>query len=64
MYIHHIHISEPNLVKIVKRELHQDLFKILQENNYQNYVSIEMKEQSLEDVKEVIDYVSSLNEVN
>ena len=60
--INHIHISEPNLLKIEKRNLHKELFNLLKKYNYQNYVSIEMKEHSFQDVKEVIDYIINLCE--
>lgn len=56
--IHHIHISEPNLEKIQKRELHKDLMSLLKEKEYHNYVSIEMKNQNdIGAVKEVMQYV-------
>jgi len=41
--INHIHISEPHLAQIQKRSLHKDLMKILKENAYKGYVSVEMK---------------------
>lgn len=56
--ISHIHISEPGLVKIKKREIHLELFKMLRELKYDDYVSIEMKAQNrLEDIKEVVEYL-------
>lgn len=59
--IHHIHISEPNLEKIQKRELHKELMRLLKEKEYHNYVSIEMKNQNdIEAVKEVIKYVKNI----
>lgn len=41
-YINHVHISEPGLVPIEKRALHDVLFSILKELDYNKYVSIEM----------------------
>ncbi|MEO5777755.1 MAG: sugar phosphate isomerase/epimerase family protein [Flavobacterium sp.] len=41
--INHIHISEPFLEPITERDIHNDLYQILKENNYSNYLSIEMK---------------------
>jgi len=41
--INHIHISEPNLSPLEKRGLHTELYEVLRENNYGNFVSIEMK---------------------
>ena len=57
-YINHIHISEPNLNKIENRKIHSELFKLLKELKYDKYVSIEMKKQEkIEDIKEVLDYL-------
>ena len=59
-YINHIHISEPNLVLIEKRELHKRLIEILKKKNYDKVISIEMKETSVSNVKKIIDYVNDL----
>ncbi len=60
-YINHIHISEPNLKIIEKRELHTKLIKLLNSLNYQRYVSIEMKNnENIDDVKKSIIYVKNL----
>lgn len=57
--INHIHISEPYLKKIEKRELHKKL-KTLE---FDNYISIEMGLQNtIIDVFEVIDYVAEVFE--
>lgn len=40
--ISHIHISEPNLKPVEKREMHRELKKILEEESYGGYVSLEM----------------------
>ena len=59
--VNHIHISEPNLVLIEKRELHNRLFEILNQVNYQGFVSIEMgKRDNLDEVKETIKYVKEV----
>ncbi len=59
--IHHIHISEPNLVQIVKRELHTQLKDLLVRNEYDRYVSIEMKNfDDIDIVKRTIDYVNEV----
>lgn len=56
--VNHIHISEPYLEKIKNRSIHKELSYKLKNNNYNGYVSIEMKKQdSIEDIKQVIDYV-------
>lgn len=55
--VNHIHISEPYLKKIQKRELHRQLKTL----DYDKYISIEMGLQNtLEDVFEVVDYVSEV----
>lgn len=60
-YINHIHISEPNLKTIEKREIHKKLIKLLNSLNYKRYVSIEMKNnENIDDVKEAIIYVKNL----
>lgn len=57
-YINHVHISEPNLSMIKPRVQHEYLAKILHDEKYSGYISIEMK--TCEDVNklfEIIDYV-------
>ena len=57
--VNHIHISEPYLKKIEKRELHKKLKSL----DFDKYISIEMGLQnSLDDVFEVIDYVAEVFE--
>ncbi len=59
--INHIHISEPGLNIIVKRELHKELFKILREISYDKYVSLEMKRgSSLLELENVLSYISDI----
>ncbi len=58
--VNHIHISEPNLEKIEKRQLHKDLKKLLVDSGYNHYVSIEMKEQSNDDVIKTLRYVREI----
>lgn len=41
--IHHVHISEPGLKPVEKRDLHPELFNFLLQAGYQGYVSIEME---------------------
>lgn len=59
--VNHIHISEPGLATIAKRDLHDKLSKMLYELDYQNYVSIEMSK--VEDLKIVEDVMSYVAEV-
>ena len=56
-YINHIHISEPNLEVIKKRDLHIELFKILKDSNYNKSISIEMKKTNAEKVVEILNYI-------
>lgn len=57
-YINHIHISEPNLEKIKKRKIHKEICKIIEDSDYNNYISIEMKNyNNLQQVKDIIEYL-------
>jgi sugar phosphate isomerase/epimerase len=59
--IHHIHISEPNLVQIEKRELHIRLKEFLIQKNYKHYISIEMKNYNdIDIVKQTINYINEV----
>lgn len=61
-YVNHVHISEPGLNLIEKRELHKLLFTVLSEIEYKRFVSIEMGNMGdLDKVKEIIQYVKDLN---
>lgn len=40
--INHVHISEPGLAPIEERELHRQLSKMLRDEHYEKYISIEM----------------------
>ena len=60
-YINHVHISEPGLKVIEKRDMHQLLLQILKDIDYPNYVSIEMANTNNdESVLNVIKYLNSL----
>ncbi|MEG0913485.1 MAG: sugar phosphate isomerase/epimerase family protein [Oscillospiraceae bacterium] len=58
--ISHIHISEPYLAPIEKRELHYELADILRSGGYDKYVSIEMKSLLLDTVLETLEYISEV----
>jgi sugar phosphate isomerase/epimerase len=61
--VNHIHISEPNLALIQKREIHNQLANILKQVNYDRFVSIEMgKRDNLNEVKETIKYIKEVFE--
>jgi sugar phosphate isomerase/epimerase len=56
--VHHIHISEPMLSVIEKRDIHFELKTMLDKTGYQGYVSIEMKDTgSIETLKQTIRYI-------
>lgn len=59
--VNHVHISEPNLALIEKRDLHIKLAHILKKENYNNFISIEMgKRDNLQEVKESIKYIKEV----
>lgn len=60
-YINHVHISEPNLVLIEKRKLHQELADWLREVKYEGFVSVEMgRQDNLTDIENVLCYVKEI----
>lgn len=57
-YIHHVHISEPGLKPIKERELHMILKRILANEQYNGYISIEMgKIEDITVIEESLQYV-------
>lgn len=57
--INHVHISEPKLKSVEERNLHLELKKILVDENYQRFVSIEMgKVDDLAAIEKTVEYVS------
>lgn len=62
-FINHVHISEPNLNLIEYRELHKQLFDVLNAIGYEGFVSIEMGNKGdLDKTKQIVKYIKSLNE--
>lgn len=62
--INHIHISEPYLEEIQPREIHKDFFKMLIANQYDKYISIEMKNlNAIEKVESIVKYTKKLFDV-
>ena len=56
--VNHIHISEPNLVKVEERKEHEKLAEFLRSIDYNKFISIEMKQtEDIEDVKKVIKFI-------
>ena len=59
--INHVHISEPGLKPIAKRQVHDELYKVLKEEEYDRFVSIEMeKNESIDELEKTIDYVRKI----
>jgi sugar phosphate isomerase/epimerase len=59
--VNHVHISEPNLERIEHRDLHKDLVQLLLRNEYDRYVSIEMKKtEDITIVKRTALYIKDL----
>lgn len=62
-YINHVHISEPGLNPIEKRELHKQLFAVLNEIGYNRFVSIEMGNKGdLQEVKNICLYIKTIKQ--
>ena len=60
-FVNHIHISEPNLEVVKRREEHKVLADNLRKLDYDKYVSIEMKNTGdMEKVRKVIEYVKEI----
>ena len=59
--INHVHISEPFLKPIQERNIHVELAKLLQEEKYKNFISIEMaKVEDLNILKQAMEYVKGV----
>lgn len=59
-YVSHIHISEPGLQPIGKRQEHRELALLLGAVGYKGYVSVEMGRTDVETVKRTIDYIAEV----
>lgn len=59
--INHVHISEPGLSVIVKRDMHRSLKDLLDDIRYSGFVSIEMGSKvSVDEIIEAMAYVESI----
>lgn len=59
--INHVHISEPGLKMIEERHIHREVMKILQDENYQGFISIEMsKRENLAELEQALKYVKAV----
>lgn len=59
-WLHHVHISEPNLGMIEARAQHRQLAELLRAEGYEGYVSVEMKAQPLREVRRAAAYVAEV----
>ena len=60
-YINHVHISEPWLKTIEKREVHKSLKNILLNEYYEGFISIEMaKVDKIEIIEDIIKYIKEI----
>lgn len=54
----HVHISEPGLKIIESRRLHKELYNLLVQEKYDNFVSIEMgKQEDVAKIEEIMKYI-------
>ena len=61
--INHIHISEPFLKKIEKRELHHELLDFLRTENFTGFISIEMGfQKNVSEIESALRYVEDIAE--
>ena len=59
-YINHVHISEPGLKPVEKREMHQELAKLLRRENYDKYISIEVGKCQPKELEWMMQYVTEV----
>lgn len=59
--VNHVHVSEPNLLPIEKRDEHIILADELKKQNYEGYISVEMKNPENDAIiKEIIEYIARI----
>lgn len=60
-YIHHVHISEPGLKPIEKRDLHNELGDLLRNVGYDEFVSIEVgRQEQVENLTSMMKYIRDI----
>lgn len=60
-HINHVHVSEPGLKPIEKRQLHRDLAELLKNCNYNGFVSIEAgKQDNVDGMERMMKYVEGI----
>ena len=61
--VNHVHISEPGLKPIQKREIHNELAEMLKIVRYEGFVSIEVgKQERIDELEKMIQYVKNIFE--
>ena len=59
--INHVHVSEPGLKSIEKRDIHKNLAQLLKENSYDKYISIEVgKQEEMDSLLAMMEYVREI----
>jgi sugar phosphate isomerase/epimerase len=59
--INHVHISEPHLAPIERRELHGELSRLLRAEDYEGFVSVEMGSgQSIPEIENIMSYIEEI----
>lgn len=59
--VSHIHLSEPGLALVQKRDIHKELAVLLRKYPYEGYVSVEMgKREELQEIFETVSYVKRI----
>lgn len=60
-YINHVHISEPGLKALEKRDLHRELKQILMKEEYMGFISVEMgKTDRISVIKDTLRYIQEV----
>ncbi len=60
-FISHVHISEPFLKKIEKRNLHKEVISLLRAKKYNGFVSIEIGlQEKIDDIEDVLQYIRNI----
>ena len=59
-FVRHVHISEPHLAPICRREIHGELADLLKECGYEGFVSLEMGVVDPMTFLECLDYVAEV----
>ena len=59
--INHVHISEPGLVPVIRRDIHNELHSVLQSEGYGGFISVEMRNNNdIFALSDVLEYVSKV----